>query len=204
MAEALIEGIEKDAEEEAARLLSEAQRRAEEIRSGANARAEALLKQAEEKASARALQVKERALRSVDGEVKKVALRARDGLRRELLLAVRRELSALPDREDYPEILLSWLVEAAEGMGAKEGLVHAGRKERGYLTAELLKQAEERSGVRLSLAEEGEGGAGLVSTGHLGVIVSDIGGRIVFDNSIDARIVRMETSLRRLIDRELQ
>ena len=133
-----------------------------------------------------------------------MALRARDDLRRELLSAVRRELAVLPDRKDYPEILLAWLVEAAEGMGAKEGIVYAGRKERRHLTPDFLKKAEAASGVKLSLAEEGKSGSGYFSSVHRGVIVSDADGRIVFDNSIDARMVRMERSLRRLIDRELQ
>lgn len=208
MAEALIEGIEQDAQAEAGRLLSEAERRAREIRDGAAARAQAMELQAGEKAELRAKQVLERGGRSVEAELKKLRLRAKDDLRRELLASVRKTLAGLPGRDDYPEVLLSWLVEAAEGTGAGSAVVYAGKREREILKAGVLEKARSASGVELSLADEsggGEtGGAAAVFRGHRGVIVTDRDGRVVYDNSIEARMKRMETGLRRLIDRELQ
>jgi V/A-type H+-transporting ATPase subunit E len=135
--------------------------------------------------------------------VKKIHLKARDELRKEIMMSIRKELQQLPGREDYPEILLSLLVEAARGTGSDEGLVYPGRKEQALIGPDMLKRVSAISGVQLSLAEEENKAIAAIISGRLGVVVSDREGRIVFDNSMEARIRRMETELRRMIDREL-
>ncbi|ADK82207.1 V-type ATP synthase subunit E [Sediminispirochaeta smaragdinae] len=207
MAEALIEGIEKDAQKEAEQLLSEAKQRAEDTVRGAQSRAEGILKDAEKKAEERSKLLADRESRSTEAEVKRLRLKARDELRREILALVRRRLRTLPEREDYDEIILSWLEEAAIGTGAKHTVVYAGFKEQTLITPELLKRAEKESGIKVSLAEEQGSdlpeGLGLLS-GRQGVIVTDSKRRVVYDNSVEARIGRLEGALRRMIDRELQ
>ncbi len=204
MAEAIIEGIEQDALKETEALVGDAKKRAEESIQGARKRAEDMLKQAQEKGEERARQIAAREARSIDSEVKKIHLKARDELRKDMLVSIRRELQQLPDKKEYPDILLSWLVEAAQGTGSDEGLVYPGRKEAAIIGPEMLKRASELSGVDLSLAEEESKAISAIISGRLGVVVSDREGRIVFDNSMEARIRRMETALRRMIDRELQ
>jgi V/A-type H+-transporting ATPase subunit E len=204
MAEALIEGIEQDALKEARTLVEDAKKRAEESIRGAQNRAAGILKQAREKGEERARQFAEREARTVESEVKKIHLKTRDELRKEIMVSIRRELQQLPEKKEYPEILLSWLAEAARGIGSDEGLVYPGRKERELIGPDMLKRASELSGVRLSLADEENKAISSIISGRLGVVVSDREGRIVFDNSMEARIRRMETELRRMIDRELE
>jgi V/A-type H+-transporting ATPase subunit E len=203
MAEALIEGIEQDALKESRTLVEEAKKRAGESIRGAQNRAAGMLKQAREKGEERARQIEERDARTVESEVKKIHLKARDELRKEIMMSIRKELQQLPGREDYPEILLSLLVEAARGTGSDEGLVYPGRKEQALIGPDMLKRVSAISGVQLSLAEEENKAIAAIISGRLGVVVSDREGRIVFDNSMEARIRRMETELRRMIDREL-
>ncbi len=199
---ALVEGILAETEEK----ITKARREAEEYETrrlgSARAQAEALLAEAEKEASLRATEIIAAAEAKLATEKTRSGLLFREALMREAVNLARLDFGKSRERPDYAERLLSWAVEAALGVGSQEVVLDAAEYERSLLTEQMLREAEKLAGkiggaeTRIRLSDR-------APLAEAGVRASSPDGRLVYDNTADARFSRMEGKIRSVVREEL-
>lgn len=202
MKEGLIEGIQRQAEEEARAVIDRAEKRKSDIIRAAEQQAKQIRNDKEAKAKQQAEGMKTRARQQAGAENRKVKLKVQEEIFETVMDRVRSLGSELPQRGDFKDLLLNWTVEALLGIGTAKVVVKAPAEERQLLQegllAQAVKQAEERSGqaIEAVLAPEPlEHGRGLR------VFSQD--GSVGFNNTLEARTARYALPIRRRIYREI-
>lgn len=196
--EALISGIEKDAKQEAERIIKEAEKRAAELNMYTKKQVDAIVKEAEEKARAQLEAITKKVLSGVDIEVKRKSLYMKEKIFGEVLGRVKEEFRKLIKKPEYQEVLLGWVVEAAVGLGAEEAEVSVSKDEMGLVDAQLLKKAEKQvkkiSGKNIKL-KLSDGSSGT----QQGIVLTAADGRTAFNNQVSTRLLRKQREIRYII-----
>ena len=200
--EALISGIEKDAKQEAERIIKEAEKRATEITIYTKKQVDSIVREAEEKSKAQFEAITKKVLSGVDIEVKRKSLYMKEKIIGAVLEGVKEEFWKLIKKPEYQEVLLGWIVEAAVGLGAEEAEVSVSKDEMALVDFQLLKKAEKQakqlSGKHIKLSiSDGPSGT------KQGVILTAADGRTAFNNQISTRLLRKQREIRDIIYREL-
>lgn len=192
--EALRRGILQEAEAMARQEVEQAHHSSKEelerARREAEAEGEAILRQAEREADA----LRRRMASVAELESKRRWLEVRERLIRRVLDRTLELLREAAGTEPHREVLLRLLVEAAREAGGGKLKVRAAAADARLVNRELLEEA------RRLLAQEGisaelEPAAGPAEMAG-GVIVVEGEGRVVVDNSLEARRERQEALLR--------
>lgn len=196
---ALIADLEADARAEADGIIQAAEKQAAEKRKYARQQVASVLEEARKKASEQAEAVTKRALSAADLEVKRRAMSARDAVMRDIVARVEKRLEALIDeRQRYRSVLLSWIAEAAVGLGAQSAEVNASDKERALIDDRLLAEAsaaaraQTNQNMKLTLS-------GAAPLKLQGVVLTAADGRTAFNNQVRTRLQRNQRRVRTLI-----
>jgi vacuolar-type H+-ATPase subunit E/Vma4 len=193
----LITGIEKNARDEAEKIMKEAKAQADERKKYLDKQVESILREAEEKALARADAIKNRLLSGYEVEFKRKRLRARDTVLDEIHELVRKELRLLVENNNYREILLNWICEAMIGLGVQHAYVSTSVHEKRFLDKGLLSEAEKKvkavSGISVKLELSKEPTAGQ------GVVLTAADGRTAFNNQVSVRLLRKQREITKMI-----
>jgi vacuolar-type H+-ATPase subunit E/Vma4 len=185
------ESIRRKAEETAAGIIGKAEEEAARI-------AESLIKEAEERGQLE----RRRLLSSVNLEVKRARLRAREEVVSIVGEKVSELLRGMRERSDYADVLAGLIAEAISALDGDRFLVHVDRRDVGLLEERvfaLVGEALAKSGRRAehleacALDEPTKGGA------RVGVP----GGNVIFDNTFEARIYRLRDEIRNIIFEEV-
>ncbi|GEM_PF-1204934 len=191
---ALRRAILADAEETARSEIDQARGLAsqelEAARVEARGEAERILRDAERQAEA----MSRRTASVGELEAKKRLLEVRERLLRQLLDRAMAEAGRISDPRERRESLMRLLLEAAHGTGGGTLEVQTSAQDARLLTTEFLAEARRRlsrDGIRAELQPAKQPAS---VTG--GAIVSQEEGRIVVDNSLEARLKRQEAQLR--------
>jgi vacuolar-type H+-ATPase subunit E/Vma4 len=199
---ALISGIEKDAKQEAEKIISEAEKRAEELTSHTEKQVRSIRKEAEEKAQVQSEAVTKKVLSGVEIEIKRKTLHMKEKIFSEILGRVKEEFVKRMQKPEYRDILLDWIVEAAVGLGAEEAEVSVSKGESGLVDAQFLKKAEKRaekiSGKKVGLKLSNDS-----PELRQGVVLTAADGRTAFNNQVSTRLLRKQREIRDMIYREL-
>jgi len=199
----LLQGIAEQAEQEAARIKQEAETQAREIVENAKRKAETLRQEARAKSEQQAESIRLKNEQNIEAEQRKRQLKAQEELFSLALSKVRETLRKRMDLSDYKEILRAWIVEAAIGLGRDELTANASAEERKLLTGTMLAQAEKevekQTGLRvkITLSED-------APLQKQGVSLTSKNGRLAFNNTVEARMQRYATAVRRMIYRQIQ
>ncbi|MFO7849235.1 MAG: V-type ATP synthase subunit E family protein [Spirochaetia bacterium] len=198
----LLRGIAEEGQREADKILSEAEQQAKEIIDGAKKRAEKIVADAEERAAGEAETIQSRNRRTIETEQRKIRLKAEENLFAEALEMVRSRLKELQRAHNYPDILQGWIAEAALGLDVEKAEVNGSAEERKHLTEALLRKAEEEvnsrgGGVKLSVSQK-------EPLSEQGVVLEEMGGRLFFNNRVEARLKRYAPEVRRMIYEEIK
>jgi vacuolar-type H+-ATPase subunit E/Vma4 len=199
---ALISGIEKDAKQEAEKIIREAEKRAKELTAHTEKQVRSIRKEADEKAKAQSEAATKKVLSGVDIEIKRKTLHMREKIFSEILGRVKEEFVKRIQKPGYKDILLDWVVEAAVGLGAEEAEVSVSKEGKGLVDAQFLKKAEKRaekiSGkkVRLKLSDDSP-------QSRQGVVLTAADGRTAFNNQVSTRLLRKQREIRDMIYKEL-
>ena len=199
----LLNGIAEQAEQEAERIRSEAERQADEIVKNAGRKAEEIRQESRDKGKQQAGIIRQKNSQTIEAEQRKRRLKAQEELFALALKKVRGSLQNLIGQPVYTGILQGWVVEGAVGLGQQELVVNASAEERKLLTDALLKQiekiAENQTGqqVTISLSQE-------APLQKQGVFLTTSNGRLAFNNTIEARMQRYSTMIRKMIYRQIQ
>jgi vacuolar-type H+-ATPase subunit E/Vma4 len=187
----------------------QAQRMLEEARQAAEIQAEKTEKQIEElqaEQERRKLQEQERADRKLHQNVnvafRKEELKLQEEMNRSLLDQARQDVMALRDSDGYLPVLKQWILEALIGLSVSSVELEGGSRERQLLTPSVLKELEGNAKSRwnlkvtLSLSEN-------QALRDAGIIAREKGGRLVFNNLLETRMLRKRSDLRQQIYQSL-
>jgi V/A-type H+-transporting ATPase subunit E len=180
-------------------VLNEAQTEAEQVLAEAQAKAQAVRERAQEQASAERTEILVRTSREAERlrsqAVASAQLKARTAEleRREKLLdgvfdAARQQLSDLPQRADYDQIARELLRQALISLGADAARIRADERTQAVLTDKVLAEMSAESGVQVTHGTPLEHG--------LGLIVQTADGHRQYDNTLEARLERLQKTLR--------
>ncbi|UCF97051.1 MAG: hypothetical protein JSV89_18030 [Spirochaetaceae bacterium] len=198
----LITGIAQDAATEADKILSEAEIAAQERIQTAAEQSRAVIQQAESKAEEQAGRIRAQSDSSLRMERRRIALKLREQAVQEVISRVRQQLAAMIGTQEYREVLLAWIVEAAIGLGAAEATVNASAPERKQIDKILLRDAEgkvsELTGRKVSLTL-GDGDPLIPQ----GVVLKAADGRVEFNNQVATRLLRQQSEIRKTIQEVL-
>jgi vacuolar-type H+-ATPase subunit E/Vma4 len=200
--QALLSGIQEDAAREAERIVREAQTAAEERLKAAASQAQGILEEAGQRASRQGEALRRQAESSLRMEERRLQLKVREGVIAQVEQEVRRRLQRLVGQNEYREVLLGWIVEAAVGLASPRATVNASAAERAALEPGLLREAEARvrrltgATVQLSLAQ----GDPVVGQG---IVLTAADGRVEFNNQVTTRLLRASSEIRKVIYKEL-
>ncbi len=198
-AEQIIDGILQDAREEAERLRQEARSEVEDRRMLLDGR----VRRVKDDAAAEAKKREEEIRRRSEAEISRAKRGNELSRRQEVVSAVERRARerviemGRRQSDDYRRALFGWTAEGALGLeGAELQVAPASGEEK--LLDGVLPEAQ-REVARVSGREVTLRRAPRTHAGAAGVVVSDLEGRTLYDNGIDARLARHGTEIRRLV-----
>lgn len=181
------ESIRGKAEETAAGIIGKAEEEAKRI-------SESLLKEAEERGQLE----RRRLLSSVNLEVKRARLRAREEVVSRVQEKVSEFLRGMRDRSGYADILAGLVAEAIGALDGDRFLIHVDQRDMAFLEERvfaLVRDALAKSGRRADHLEA----RALDSPAMGGARVGVPGGNVIFDNTFEARIYRLRDEIRNII-----
>jgi V/A-type H+-transporting ATPase subunit E len=200
--EALISGIEADANTEVKRILAEARKQADEKGKYSAQKVQSILAEAREKAQEQAQKIKRRIIADAELEVKRRFLRLRDTIMHDIIEKAKARLNAIIHEENYRDVLVSWITEAAIGLDVESAEINASQKELLLIDDKLLfevsekvkKQTSRQITLVLSNASPLE---------SQGVVLTSSDGRIAFNNQVETRLLRKQREIGTMIYNEL-
>ncbi|MHC4144477.1 MAG: V-type ATP synthase subunit E [Planctomycetota bacterium] len=195
---ALIAGIEADARSEEKRIVAEAETQAAEKRKYSEKKIESLLDEARKKAKEQAENAKKKIVSAAELEVKRCSMRVRDSVVQDIMDRAEKKLSTMTGDENYRSVLVSWITEAAIGLGVESALVNASQEERAlindHILSEIARRIQKQTGRQTSLT--------LSDARPLqsqGVVLTAADGRTAFNNQVRTRMLRKQREIRMLI-----
>lgn len=189
--EAVRQAVLSQVRAEAQEMLEEAEAEAESLREEARSDAESerarLLQQArgEDKA------LREQTVAEARIQAQRVRLSRREQLLDRVFDAAREQLHAVPDSTDYPELVRRLVREAIEHLDSDEAVVRIDDRTRRALGDRLSGLLESVGGeleVHLTVGEPLQD--------RTGVVIQTPDGHRHYDNTLEARLARMEETLR--------
>ena len=200
--EALVSGMEQEAQQEADKVIAGAQKEAERKILYTERQVESILNEAAKRAEAQAEKIRQQALSGVAVEAKRRSMNIQEDMHREVLHRAVSRIEKIADTDDYREVLLGYIVEAAVGLDVSAARVNATEHERSMITRELLVEAEKRvkkvTGKNVRLALSGE-----PPLRKQGVVLTSKDNRTAYDNRIDTRLMRKSEEIRQYIHERL-
>jgi len=192
----LCQEISKESQTEAEEILEQARRDAAQREKEAQTEAGRIEAEIMSRASAQADALKRRILSSLHLEIKNQKIRAREAFLMKLFGLVRQRLEAFRSSEEYPDFIRESVQEGALALGMDSIEIVSGEKEKAIISPELLRKIEAEikkvsdRAVSLSLSRE--------TLNEGGVVLMSRDGRVRFDNSLSARMKRVQDPMRLL------
>lgn len=180
-------------------VLNEAQTKADQVRADAKAKADAIHQQAQKQAETKRAEILERARKEAE-EIRNQALAAarlqaqtlrlkrREKLLDSVFDAARGRLAAVQQWTDYGQIMRQLTIEALTRLDADAARIRADRQTQALLTDAVLAEIAKETGVKVQLGTALERGTG--------VIVETLDGHRQYDNTLEARLARLQNTLR--------
>jgi vacuolar-type H+-ATPase subunit E/Vma4 len=187
-------------------LLAEAKTEAEQILADAKVKADAVRQRTQEQAAAERSQLLDRAHQEAERnrgqaiattqlKARTMELEHREKLLDSVFTAAQQQLSTVQQWSDYDKVALSLLREALQQLKTSDALVRADQYTQKYLTDQALKEISKELNVTIKLGKPLEQGTG--------VIVETSDGHVMYDNTLETRISRLQNTLRSPIYRIL-
>jgi len=183
-------------------ILRDAQTKADRIRKRAQRDAAKLSDDAAREAAAAAGKVVDIARRRADRVAQSLLATIEQEMRLDLLVAREAELDRLFDAArdrlaaraayDYPTVVAGLAAEAIAAMGADGAVLELAERDQGLATSAWLADVRRRVGRDVAIVVSGTSAP---ITG--GAIVRSADGRLLYDNSLEARLRRLRPELRK-------
>jgi vacuolar-type H+-ATPase subunit E/Vma4 len=196
--EKICEQIREDGESEIASILEKARSTAADI----VGRAEVTRDQATEKIMREAREKGEtesrRLLSSVNIEVRRTKLKAREDVVGVITKKVQGEMAGIRASGDYPGILTRLVVEAIIGLEGKSFIVYVDKKDLSLLEEKVFPRVKETMEAESSPVSSLQARP-LEKSSAGGARVGHPGGKVIYDNTFEARLFRYRDDIRMAI-----
>ena len=180
------------------KILSDARKEADRKRLYADRQLESILGDAKASAEKRAEQIRKQILSGVNIEVKRRSMKFQEQLFEDVLRRAMNVIQKRAEEDDFRQVLLTHIVEAAVGLDVPAARINASEKERSMISKDLIREAEQRvnslTGNKLHLALSEE-----PALRKLGVVLMAENKRTAYDNGIDTRLMRKATEIRQFV-----
>jgi vacuolar-type H+-ATPase subunit E/Vma4 len=193
----LTRGVLGEAQAEARQILEDARSRAASIRQKAQEQADSRREEIRRRANREMEPIRSQAVASAQIEAQRLRLDFRERLLNQVFATARDSLHSAPDWADYGDILRGLIREAANSLAAKQAVIHADERTLEHLSASLLADMEEQLGVHL---ERG----GSLDSGDVGVVAETPDGHRRYQDTLEARLERLQDTLRAPVYRILR
>lgn len=200
--QAIITGIETDAESEINRILSEAQVYVEQKKKSLQSQLSVIVEKGRAEAEAAALLLQKTEKSALAVEKRRATLALREKTCAHIVKRIEENLETLPrEKERYGKLLLDLTTEALSGLDADEAVIFVSRIDKDFMDETLVRTATERANaltgrkISAQLSPQFEG--------KQGVFVRTKDGRMGFNNQIQTRLRRMEDRIRERIQMSL-
>ncbi len=186
--EALSRAILRDARAEAEGLQEEARAKAEAIRQRAQAQAESERKVILEQARQDAERLLSQSVATAQLKARTLQLEHREKLLDKVFDTVRERLSSIQKRPDFDKVAAQLLREAIAQLNATKAEVRADDATERFLKSTAVEKISKELDVQITFGKPLETGTGL--------IVSASNGHLSYDNTLETRLSRLQSSLR--------
>jgi vacuolar-type H+-ATPase subunit E/Vma4 len=177
-----------EARDEAEQVKAEARERAEAIRKRAQDQAEQERKAILDRAHEDAERLRGQAVATAQLKARSLQLTNREQLLDRVFQAVRERLSEVQKRSDYEEIAAQLLREALVQLRVNKAQVRADKTTGNILKKGVLRELSKELNGQFDSADELEEGTG--------IIVDAADGKLNYDNTLETRLQRLESTLR--------
>jgi vacuolar-type H+-ATPase subunit E/Vma4 len=190
--------IRLDAEAEAKKITEEASRFSQE-RKESYERQIGEIRAGAKKTAAQQVKAVEKTLQaSLTVALKRITLKNRDLLFKQILARVHEKLGRLVREKNYRQILLVWIVEAAVGLDSPRVRINASTEELELIDSKLITEAKAK--IKALTKKDVE----IVKTDApalalQGVLVTAADGKTAFNNQVATRISRYQRGIRKII-----
>jgi vacuolar-type H+-ATPase subunit E/Vma4 len=192
----LSRGVLGEAEAEARQTVEDARARAEGIRQAAEAQSESRRQEILAQAKREVEPLRSQAIASAQLQAQRLGLESRETMLNQVFSAAREALTSAAEWPDYPEILRRLIREAVANLAADEISLHADAQTQQHLSADFLVEMGKQLGAQLRRGEVLDGAAGIVA--------ETPDGHRRYRNTLDARLQRLQESLRAPVYRLLR
>jgi vacuolar-type H+-ATPase subunit E/Vma4 len=186
--EPLSRAILKEAEVDALQMREEAKAKADAIRQRGQAEAEKVRREILDKAGQEAERLRSQSLSSAQLKARTMQLEQREKLLDRVFRAAREKLAEIQKRPDYAELAAMLLREALTQLRVNKAEIHADKDTRKLLEKKALKDISSELNGQFTLGDNLEEG--------LGVVVDAGEGRLHYDNTLETRLARLQSTLR--------
>jgi V/A-type H+-transporting ATPase subunit E len=186
--QALSRAVLRDAHSDAEKVLAEAKEKSDAILQHAQEQAAAMRAEILEQANREAQRIHGELISTAQLKARMLQLEQREKLLDEVFETAHRQLSILQQGTDYDQIACRLLREALSQLCVKEARARTDQVTREFLTDEVLADVSRETGVRVQLGTSLEQG--------LGVIAETLDGHRQYDNTFEARLFRLQDTLR--------
>jgi vacuolar-type H+-ATPase subunit E/Vma4 len=196
--EKICEQIREDGEREIASILEKARSTAADIIGKAEEKREEAREKIMRDAKERGQTESRRLLSSVNIEVRRTKLKSREDVVGVITKKVQEELSGIRESDDYPDILTRLVVEAIIGLEGKAFIVYVDRRDLGVLEEKVFPRVKEKMEAESSPVSSLQARP-LEKSSAGGARVGHPGGKVIYDNTFEARMFRYRDDIRMAI-----
>jgi vacuolar-type H+-ATPase subunit E/Vma4 len=186
--EMLTQAVMSEARAEADRLLAEARAKVDGIRQQAQAQAAVERKEILDRAGHEAERIRRQAMVSAQMKARMLELHNREKRLQDVFEAARQKLPSVQTWKEFDKIALQLAREAVVHLGSEKAHLRADARTARGLARETLGKLSKELKVKIAIKEPLSQGTG--------VIAETEDGRMQYDNTLETRLVRLQSSLR--------
>lgn len=186
--EPLSRAILKEAEVDAQQMREEAKAKADEIRKRAQEEAQKARDEILDKARQEAERVRSQSISSAQLKSRTLQLEQREKLLDRVFQAAKEKLADVQKRPDYDQLAAMLLREALTQLRVNKAEIHADQATRQVLEKKALGELSNELKGQFTVADNLEEGRG--------VVVDAADGKLHYDNTLETRLQRLQSSLR--------
>lgn len=186
--EPLSRAILKEAEVDAQQMREEAKAKADAIRQRAQEEAENARREILDRAQEEADRVRSQTLSGAQLKARTMQLEQREKLLDRVFQTAREKLGDVQNSKDYDKLATMLLREALTQLRVNKAEIHADKATRALLEKKAIKDLSNELNGEFSVADDLEEGRG--------VVVDAAEGRLHYDNTLETRLERLQSSLR--------
>ena len=177
-----------DAKSEAEQILAEAKIKADKIRSQADEEAAGVKSQILDRARQEADRLRGQVIATTQMKTRTTELEHREKLLDNVFNTAKQQLPDVEKQSDYETIARRLVHEALVQLKTGSAKIHADKKTQSLLTKQVIDELSKEFNTKLTFGEPLEQGTG--------VILETDDGHLLYDNTLETRLSRLQNSLR--------